>query len=54
MKGREGKHYPPGVGHTLQGHLRGPGHHAGVLGRDDDGGGDGVCRAPYIWGEVRG
>lgn len=42
---------PPGIGHTLHGHLGSPGHHAGIPGRDDDGGCDGVRRAPHIWGE---
>lgn len=42
---------PPGISHTLHGHLGGPGHHAGIPGRDDDGGCNGVCGAPHIWGE---
>ena len=46
-------HCPPGIGHALHGHLRGPGHHAGVLGRNDDGWSDGVCGAPYSWREDR-
>ena len=51
VKGEGRRQDPPGIGHTLHSHLRGPGHHAGVLGRNDDGWSDGVCRAADIWGE---
>lgn len=39
----------PGVGDALHGDLWGARHHARVPGRDDDGRGDGVCGASYIY-----